>query len=186
MANCNFSPFRDPANWEKPKWQKLWAAFIEALGKHGVVTRACRESGLERNCAYAMRNTSIEREREWIAAVETSVDYLISEARRRGHDGVQEPVYYQGEVVGWNTKYSDQLLMFLIKGQRPIYATERREISGPEGGVIPMPSISLTALSDDDLRELLRISYKLKTGCVDCVENSETKDNSDKGTLDKK
>jgi hypothetical protein len=151
-----------PGCWEKPKWKKLWAVFIEALAKHGVVTQACRESGLERNCAYLIKQSSLEREREWLAATEASVDHLIYEARRRAAEGVHEDVYYQGDVVGQKINYSDSLLMFLIKGQRPLYSTERREISGPNGALIPVPMISLNTLSDDDLRELLRISRKLK------------------------
>lgn len=44
---------------------------------------------------------------------------LEAEARRRAMDGVDEPVYHKGEVVGHVRKYSDTLLIFLLKAHRP-------------------------------------------------------------------
>ena len=41
------------------------------------------------------------------------------EAVRRAHDGVDEPVFYQGKACGVVRKYSDTLLIFLLKGRRP-------------------------------------------------------------------
>ena len=46
-------------------------------------------------------------------------DALEAEARRRAVKGVRKPVYYKGKVVGFNRKYSDTLLMFLMKGAMP-------------------------------------------------------------------
>jgi hypothetical protein len=47
------------------------------------------------------------------------VDALEEEALRRGVEGVLEPVWYNGEIVGHRRKYSDNLLMFMLKGRRP-------------------------------------------------------------------
>ena len=41
------------------------------------------------------------------------------EARRRAVTGIDKPVFFKGEVVGSITKYSDSLLMFLLKAHRP-------------------------------------------------------------------
>jgi hypothetical protein len=42
--------------------------------------------------------------------------------------GVKEPVWYRGEQVGSVTRYSDVLLMFLIKGIRPhVYRDNYRD-----------------------------------------------------------
>ena len=41
------------------------------------------------------------------------------EARRRALTGVEEPVYYKGEAVDRTAKYSDTLLIFLLKAHRP-------------------------------------------------------------------
>ena len=44
---------------------------------------------------------------------------LEAEVIRRGAHGIDEPVFYQGKVVGQIRKYSDNLLMFMLKGLRP-------------------------------------------------------------------
>ncbi len=52
-------------------------------------------------------------------ALEEGTDLLDAEARRRAVIGIDKPVFYKGEVVGSITKYSDSLLMFLLKAHRP-------------------------------------------------------------------
>ena len=52
-------------------------------------------------------------------AKEQAADHLECEARRRAVEGVEEPVYYKGEVCGTIRKYSDLLLIFLLNGARP-------------------------------------------------------------------
>jgi hypothetical protein len=52
---------------------------------------------------------------------------LEAEAIRRAHDGVDEPVYQGGRLVGWKRVYSDTLLIFLLKGLMPEKYRERWE-----------------------------------------------------------
>jgi hypothetical protein len=70
-------------------------------------------------------NAQLEEDEEFALSVQTIVDLtnedLVAEARRRARYGVDEPVYYKGEVVGIKKAYSDNLLMFLIKGRMPEY-----------------------------------------------------------------
>ncbi len=47
---------------------------------------------------------------------------------RRAKDGVAEPVFYQGQVVGETRRYSDTLAMFILKSKRREVWGERREI----------------------------------------------------------
>jgi len=57
-------------------------------------------------------------------ATEAGADALEDEALRRAVEGVDEPVFYRGERIGTARKYSDTLLMFLLKSRRPeIYGT---------------------------------------------------------------
>lgn len=46
---------------------------------------------------------------------------LESEAVRRAVQGVEKPVYYRGEVVGYDTQYSDTLLSKLLEARVPAY-----------------------------------------------------------------
>lgn len=61
------------------------------------------------------------------------VETLEAAADDRAIKGVDEPVYYEGEVVGHKKKYSDALLMFRLKGLNPERYAER----GPGGGDTP-------------------------------------------------
>ena len=61
------------------------------------------------------------------AAKNTYVEALESEADRRGVEGVDDPVYYDGEVVGHKKKYSDPLLMFRLKKLDPDGYRERTD-----------------------------------------------------------
>lgn len=47
---------------------------------------------------------------------------LESEAMRRAVKGVEEEVYYKGEVVGYKTNYSDGLLSKLLEARVPEYS----------------------------------------------------------------
>src|SRR5215217_8277159 len=49
---------------------------------------------------------------------------LVSAAIKRGVHGVEEDVYYKGEVVGQKTNYSDSLLTTLLKAKRPEFAKD--------------------------------------------------------------
>jgi hypothetical protein len=56
------------------------------------------------------------------AARVIATEALIDEARRRALEGVEEPVgFYLGESNTSVKRYSDNLLMFLIKAARPEY-----------------------------------------------------------------
>ncbi len=66
-----------------------------------------------------MRRHSEDFAAQWREALEEGTDLLDAEARRRAVTGVDKPVYYKGKVVGSITKYSDRLLMFLLKAHRP-------------------------------------------------------------------
>ena len=66
-----------------------------------------------------MRRHSEDFAAQWREALEEGSDLLDAEARRRAVTGIDEPVFYKGEVVGSITKYSDSLLMFLLRAHRP-------------------------------------------------------------------
>lgn len=48
-------------------------------------------------------------------------ELLLEEVDRRALEGVKEDIYHQGEVVGSKRVYSDNLLMFRVKGLLPNY-----------------------------------------------------------------
>ena len=66
-----------------------------------------------------MRRHSEDFAAQWREALGEGSDLLEAEARRRAVTGIDKPVFYKGKVVGSITKYSDRLLMFLLKAHRP-------------------------------------------------------------------
>jgi hypothetical protein len=99
---------------------KKRAAFLSSLIETGGnVSRACEFAGIARQRVYEWRGDDIEFARAWDEAVEAGTDELEEEARRRAFNGVDEPVFYQGEECGTIRKYSDTLLIFLLKGRKP-------------------------------------------------------------------
>lgn len=110
--------------------------FLKHLAKHGNVSAAALASGTRRASWYEYKAKDPEFSKEWDDAIEISTDLLILELRRRAYKGTRKPVFHQGVRCGSIREYSDTLGMFLVKAKRPEYATERKEVSGPDGGPI--------------------------------------------------
>ncbi len=71
-----------------------------------------------------------------VTPVPSAVETLEAEARRRALEGVEENVYYQGAVIGRTRKYSDTMLMFLLRAYRPDIYRERRETDDKDDGPV--------------------------------------------------
>ncbi len=96
------------------------ARFLEAVVEAGGnVRKACQMVHLSRNALYQWRDEDPEFAAAWEAALQRGADVLEDEARRRAVEGVPEPVLYRGQVIGAVRKYSDMLLIFLLKGAKP-------------------------------------------------------------------
>ena len=112
--------------------------FLAAFAECGTVTHAAEIAGITRRMVQYWKKDDPEFAEAFRIAEEKAADRLEQEARRRAIEGVSEPVYHKGEVVGTIQKYSDTLLIFLLKGARPEKYRERvtQEITGKGGGPI--------------------------------------------------
>jgi hypothetical protein len=52
---------------------------------------------------------------------------LEDEAVRRAHEGLRKPVWYKGKIVGYETEYSDTLLLAVLKANNPDKFRDRIE-----------------------------------------------------------
>jgi len=112
------------------------AALLDAVVEFGGnVKRACESADIARTTVYGWSKDDPQFKADLEEAIQRGADLLEDEARRRAHDGVDEPVFYQGEQCGVIRKYSDTLLIFLLKGAKPERYRERygHEIAGPNG-----------------------------------------------------
>lgn len=140
-------------------WER---AFLVALAKSGNVTKAAAAAKITRSTAYLLKREASDFAEAWDEAIEEAGDLLELEARRRAVSGVKEPVFYQGEECGYVRKYSDTLLIFLLKGAKPEKYRERFEHTGKDGKPIEFNAIiALTAEQELDewrKQQLVKIS----------------------------
>jgi AcrR family transcriptional regulator len=97
------------------KRAKLLTAFGEGLS----VAAAAKRAGVGRSTAYEWRSADADFAKAWDEAIEAGTDVLEDEAVRRAVEGTDEPVFYQGMVCGAVRRYSDTLLIFMLKARRP-------------------------------------------------------------------
>lgn len=112
--------------------------FLDAYVMSGNISHSAREAGIDRGTHYKWLNDPEYAEAFKHADGEAG-DALEAEARRRAVEGVDEPVgWYKGEAGGVVRRYSDTLLIFLLKGRKPdVFGDKiRAEHSGPDGGPI--------------------------------------------------
>ena len=109
---------RPIADWET---RKTLVLFIKALKISGRVDLASKASKAARGWVYEWRAKDSDFADNWTAALSVGKEILKDEAFRRAHDGVDEPRFHQGELCGYVRKYSDTLLMFLVKQADPSY-----------------------------------------------------------------
>ena len=106
-------------------------------------------------------------------------ELLEAEARRRTAIGVDEPVFYQGQVVGHIRKYSDNLLMFLLKAHWPEKFRENvsidQRVSGHDGG--PVKTEHVFQPTQEAWDEVIRIRTeleRLRDGDTDAETSSDS------------
>lgn len=138
--------------------------FLEAYKRIGTITHACKAAGIDSKLHYQWLSTSyledgITYAQRFAAAHEQAIEALELEARRRAVEGVEEPVgWYKGVPGGYVKRYSDVLLIFLLKGARPEKYRERFEHSGPNGGPIQTQhaTINVDEMPEDLRRQLVQ------------------------------
>jgi hypothetical protein len=117
-------------------------AFLVAFAECGNVTQAAQAAGIVRQTHYEWLDSIPEYAELFELAKESAADKLEQEARRRAVQGVEEVVYYQGKEVGRQLRYSDNLLMFMLKGERPEKFKDRTELTGAKGGPIQLEAMT--------------------------------------------
>ena len=102
---------RPPKGWRN--------TFLKALRSSGNIGHSCRKARVNRTTAYRLKARDPLFAAKWETAIEDSVDVMEFEARRRAVKGTDKPVFQKGEQVGVIREYSDTLLMFLLKANKP-------------------------------------------------------------------
>ena len=106
-------------------------AFLAAFRETGNVRLACEVAGVGRTSHYRWREENPAYREAFDLARQDATDVLEAEAHRRAVEGIEEPVgWYKGVAGGTVRRYSDVLLIFLLKSLRPERYRERVDVRG--------------------------------------------------------
>lgn len=103
-------------------------AFVLALAQLGNRTRAARAIGISTVTVWQWRRDDDAFRAACVAAMECASELMEDELYRRACEGVLEPVFQGGELVGSVRRYSDTLLIFGLKGAMPEKYADRQKI----------------------------------------------------------
>jgi hypothetical protein len=123
---------------------KRYKKFLALLTEYGNVTKAAAGANVDRAQLYQRRDRHPSFAEAWDAALAIGVAALEDEARRRAFEGWLEPVWHKGHECGAVRKYSDTLLIVLLKAHLPEKYVERlkSEHTGPDGAPLTVKIIS--------------------------------------------
>lgn len=123
---------------------KAQAVFLEALGGGLSPTLSAAKAGVARGTVYRWKDEDEAFAKAWADAWDAGADLMEDEVRRRGVDGWDEPLAYQGIPTGhYVRKFSDVLLIFGLKGRRPekYKDYQRHEVVGAGGGPVQVMNV---------------------------------------------
>lgn len=111
------------------------ALFLKSLGlTGGNISRACSLASISRTTIsnYRLKESPAYDpvfRQQCDETLEAAIESLEEEARRRAFKGVAEPVFHQGKKIGTTQKYSDVLLIFLLKAHKPKMYRDNAKVS---------------------------------------------------------
>jgi hypothetical protein len=121
----------------------------------GDLAGACKKLGFARALlsVRAWMRDDPEAARRIRAAQQVGYLGLEAEAKRRAVDGVEEDVYYQGEVVGKKRVYSDTLLALMLKAKAEGFKDEEKHQAVVQVNIMPRPDTyeAWIAVRDNEL-----------------------------------
>ncbi len=137
-------------------------AFLEEYKQCAAITHACKIALIARQRHYKWLEKDPAYAKTFEEAKIAATDALVAEARRRAVQGVEEPIFYKGKLVQTIRKYSDTLLIFLLKGALPEVYRERYEISGGKKPITVESDPGRETLTDETLRKLIALGEEFR------------------------
>ncbi len=119
--------------------------FLKTLAETGSVKFAVKIAGLHKSSIYEARQKNLAFKQAWAEALQVAAGTLEDEARRRAVDGWEEPVYWDGKLVGTIHRHSDRLLEMLVCGYSERFRVDRQEIANAPGQQLAVETGSIQA-----------------------------------------
>lgn len=102
--------------------------FLIALAQLGNRTRAAKAAGVSTVSTWIWRRDDADFAAAYTRAMEMAGELHEDELFRRSSEGVLEPVFQGGELVGSIRRFSDTLLIFGLKGAMPDKYADRHKV----------------------------------------------------------
>jgi hypothetical protein len=98
-----------------PKKRAVLMAYVEM----GRIKPACQAAQTDFSLHYYWLKHDAAYRAAYAEAQTICAQHLEDEAIRRARDGVRRTLFHQGDPIGEELRYSDTLLIFLLKGAMP-------------------------------------------------------------------
>lgn len=120
QGNAGTDPVQQsPADLEG-EWKR--ELFVDLLARTGNFLAAAKALGYKDSSYFRRWYKKDKMFRIYCdEAMEAAVDRFEEEAIRRAVDGIEEPVYHQGKIVGYKKRYSDDLLKEILAAKSDDY-----------------------------------------------------------------
>ena len=129
--------------------------FIGDFRTTGNITKSARNLGLTRQAIYQWMEKDEAFKEAVDNAAEEALDLMEAECKRRAEEGCDRPVFYQGNECGAIREYSDTLMMFFLKGNRPDKYKDRTDIN-----VTGTLTVKPEELTDEQLAQIIKRESK--------------------------
>lgn len=99
--------------------EDMVALFLSVYAMTGQVSKAAAAINVWPPAIYMLKRRNKDFANAMAAAKQVAISLAEDELLRRGLEGVEEDIYYQGEVVGSKRVYSDTALLRVLEAERP-------------------------------------------------------------------
>jgi hypothetical protein len=112
----------------EPHWRRQ--AFLLCLSHIGNVTVSAEWAGCRRSQVYHWRGQDAEFAAAWDDALQAALDLLEHLAWQQATRGVEIPYFYKGEQVAVIRRFSERLMIQLLKARPPAVADKAAATAG--------------------------------------------------------
>lgn len=127
--------------------------FLSTLVETGSVRLSCKAIGISRMTAHRWRNADEAFAREWELAKDMHVEAAMDKLAERAIIGVKRPIYQKGQLMGYETIYSDNLLIYHLERLSPFKFFVERGGRTPASQMLPRQGGRVTDVLNDSARE---------------------------------
>jgi len=157
---------------KKKVTQRRRKIFLKTLAKTGRIGYSARAAGYSCSTYLArIRRLDPDFSAQWDEALDTAMNILEDAAHERAVDGVEEPVFHKGVVVGYKLRYSDGLLTTLLKANNPDKYRDNSKVDVNVGGGFGIAVLPNTQKSVIEWEAQAAIVHKNQDELMDKTEN---------------